>query len=235
MLKPVIVATAVLAIAGSSLVYAQQRYDGPVLTAVRASSIDIVRAPKIWRRIPTPVSLRSRPVSNLRPTRRKTGRHSNKRCAKWLSFASRECKRVKRGSNAQNQTPTTPLERLSRRADNMSKASAALKRIADAGAPLYMSLTDAQKERFTKLARMLRPHHHQLARGCGGQPWRPRRRRQWLRSRWRKPAVNGGDTDGQVRIAAAGRRDDQGRAALISGGRPRIVPTTGAGIARAAG
>ena len=29
MLKPVIVATAVLAIAGSSLVYAQQRYDGP--------------------------------------------------------------------------------------------------------------------------------------------------------------------------------------------------------------
>ena len=48
----------------------------------------------------------------------------------------------------------------------MSKASAALKRIADAGAPLYMSLTDAQKERFTKLARMLRPHHHH------GHGWR---------------------------------------------------------------
>jgi hypothetical protein len=27
------------------------------------------------------------------------------------------------------------------------------------GTPLYQSLNDAQKERFVKLARMLRPHH----------------------------------------------------------------------------
>jgi hypothetical protein len=44
----------------------------------------------------------------------------------------------------------------------MAKASAILKRIAETGQPLYMSLNDAQKERFQKLARMLRPHHHHM-------------------------------------------------------------------------
>ncbi len=48
---------------------------------------------------------------------------------------------------------------MTRRADNMAKISAALKRIADADAPLYQSLDDAQKGRFEKLAHMLRPHH----------------------------------------------------------------------------
>jgi hypothetical protein len=42
----------------------------------------------------------------------------------------------------------------------MSKRSVALKQIADAGAPLYQSLNDAQKARFTMLARILRPHQH---------------------------------------------------------------------------
>jgi hypothetical protein len=42
----------------------------------------------------------------------------------------------------------------------MSKRSVALKQVADAGTPLYQSLNDAQKTRFTMLARMLRPHRH---------------------------------------------------------------------------
>ena len=40
----------------------------------------------------------------------------------------------------------------------MTKTSAALKKVAETGAPLYQSLTDAQKERFKTLARVLRPH-----------------------------------------------------------------------------
>ena len=40
----------------------------------------------------------------------------------------------------------------------MAKTGAALKKIADAGTPLYQSLNDDQKNRFTTLARMLRPH-----------------------------------------------------------------------------
>jgi hypothetical protein len=67
--------------------------------------------------------------------------------------AAREARRL-------SPQPTTPFERMTRRADNMAKKSAALKRIADAGTPLYQSLNDAQKERFEKLARMLRPHHY---------------------------------------------------------------------------
>jgi hypothetical protein len=55
----------------------------------------------------------------------------------------------------------------------MAKTSAALKRIADTGAPLYMSLNEGQKERFKKLARMLRPHHHHMhAWNHDGRGWR---------------------------------------------------------------
>jgi hypothetical protein len=48
--------------------------------------------------------------------------------------------------------PTDPFERLQRRADAMSRLSAGLKRLADAGTPLYQSLNEAQKRRFMLLA-----------------------------------------------------------------------------------
>jgi hypothetical protein len=54
--------------------------------------------------------------------------------------------------------PSDPFERLQRRADGMSRLAGALKRLADAGTPLYQSLNDAQKQRFMLLAHMLRPH-----------------------------------------------------------------------------
>jgi hypothetical protein len=73
-------------------------------------------------------------------------------------------------SQEQNPTPTAPFERLARRADTMSKMSAALKRIAEAGTPLYLSLDDAQKERFKILARMLRPHHRHMHAWNKGRP-----------------------------------------------------------------
>lgn len=44
---------------------------------------------------------------------------------------------------------------MTRRADNTDRISAALKRIADAGTPLYRSLDDAQKGCFEKLARIV--------------------------------------------------------------------------------
>jgi hypothetical protein len=59
-----------------------------------------------------------------------------------------------------SQTPPDPIERLQKRADAMATRGAALKRLADAAAPLYQSLDDAQKHRFAVLARMLRPHGH---------------------------------------------------------------------------
>jgi hypothetical protein len=58
-----------------------------------------------------------------------------------------------------DQQASDPVERLRRVADAMSKRGAALKAIADAGAPLYQSLDDAQKNRFRILARFGRHHH----------------------------------------------------------------------------
>jgi hypothetical protein len=43
--------------------------------------------------------------------------------------------RAAREAREQNPSPTSPFERMTRRADNMAKISAALKRIADAGIP----------------------------------------------------------------------------------------------------
>jgi zinc resistance-associated protein len=180
MLKPVVVAAAALVIAGSSLVYAQQRYDGPGADG----------GPRFEHRHRQSVEDMAA-YTDARIAALKAGLELTPDQAKsWPAFEqalrdmaqiriARRQAREAREQQAQNQAPATPFERLSRRADNMVKVSAALKHIADTGAPLYMSLNDAQKERFTKLARMLRPHHHHMhARnegegwGRGGHGWR---------------------------------------------------------------
>jgi zinc resistance-associated protein len=161
MLKPVIVAAAALAIAGSTLVYAQQRYDGPGGDG----------GPRFEHRH-RPSAEDMAAYTDARIAALKAGLELTPDQAKnWPAFeqALREMAQLRlarmqareaRQQQGQNQAQTTPLDRLSRRADNMVKASAALKHIAETGTPLYMSLDDAQKQRFTKLARMLRPHHH---------------------------------------------------------------------------
>jgi zinc resistance-associated protein len=177
MLKPVIAATAVLAIAGSSIVYAQQRFgdhDGFGNGGPRAEhhhhrlSADDMSA-----------------FADARIAALKAGLELTPDQAKnWPAFegalrsmvqlrTQRMQARQAAGNNQsqqQTQTPTSPFDRLGRRADAMGKMSAALKQIADTGAPLYQSLTDQQKARFTMLARMLRPHEHRQA--SNGGNWR---------------------------------------------------------------
>ena len=173
MLKPVIVATAVLALAGSSIVYAQH-WNGPdgeggprfehhhhqlsaedraAFTDARIAALKAGLAltpdqEKNWPAFEQSV----RDMAQLRSQR----------------IAARET------ASQQPQPTTTPFERLSRRADELAKTSAALKRIAEAGEPLYASLNDAQKERFKMLARLLRPHHMHGWRD--GDGWRAERR-----------------------------------------------------------
>jgi zinc resistance-associated protein len=74
--------------------------------------------------------------------------------------------------------PKTPIERLALRADAMTERGAALKKLADASGPLYNSLDDGQKHRFMALAQLAGPraggwrghdgwrHHH---RGPGAE------------------------------------------------------------------
>jgi hypothetical protein len=161
MLKPVIAATAMLAIAGSTFVYAQQggyrgfRDGGPRFEHRHRLSADDVSA-----------------FADARIAALKAGLElTSDQTKNWPAFEAAlrnmvqlRIDRIKARQAAQQQdqaqTPTSPFDRLAKRADAMSKRSVALKQIADAGAPLYQSLDDAQKTRFTMLARMLRPHRH---------------------------------------------------------------------------
>jgi zinc resistance-associated protein len=169
MWKSVVVATAALAIAGSSIVYAQQRYgeDGyrgggghrhhHLSAEDRAAYLDArIAALKAGLEL-TPDQAKNWPAFE-QALREMAKLRAERRAARELG---------------QTQAPNAPLDKLAERADNMAKASTVLKQIAEAGKPLYMSLNDAQKERFQKLARMLRHHHHMHGRvEERGQGWR---------------------------------------------------------------
>ncbi len=182
MLKPVIAATALLAIAGSGFVYAQQGFRGPGFgdRDGRGSYADSQRME--FRHRPSAADVAA--FTDARIAALKAGLELTPDQAKnWPAFeqAVRDMAQLRidriNAREAQNQQQDqqqaqqpqqqgmSPFDRLSRRADNMAKRSAALKKVADAGAPLYQSLDDAQKSRFVVLARMLRPHRP----GFGGR------------------------------------------------------------------
>jgi hypothetical protein len=158
MLKPVIAATALFALAGSSYVYAQQGFGGHGDGGPRAEH---------HHRSPADIAA----FTDARIAALKAGLELTPDQVKnWPPFeqAVRDMvqlriQRIQARQSGDQQPTTSPFDRLSRRADNMSKTSAALKKVADAGAPLYQSLDDAQKGRFMMLARILRPHHHMHA------------------------------------------------------------------------
>lgn len=75
-----------------------------------------------------------------------------------------------------------PVARLRDRADNMAASAAALKKIADAADPLYKTLDEGQKRRLKILTHM----EH----GFGGGGWR---------HRGYERGMDGGDRDGQGR------------------------------------
>ncbi len=157
MLKPVIAATALVALAGTSLVYAQQGFGGRDNAGGDG--------PRFERRhMPSPADIAA--FTDARIAALKAGLELTPDQAKnWPQFeqalrdmAQLRIQRIQARMSGEQQAPTTPFDRLERRADNMAKRSAALKKVADAGAPLYASLNDDQKARFMKLARILRPH-----------------------------------------------------------------------------
>jgi zinc resistance-associated protein len=174
MLKPVIAAAAVVAVAGSSLVYAQQRFGGSdgfgraarIEHRHRVSAADLaaftdarVAALKAGLEL-TPDQQKNWPA--FEQALREVAQLRAQRMEAWQA-------RLQRGGAQQGvatppaSTANGPFDRLARRADAMAKTSAALKKVADAGGPLYQSLTDAQKERFKMLARVLRPHPRRFA------------------------------------------------------------------------
>ena len=147
MKKFAIAAVAVLAIAGSTAVYAQHRHWGyghmrmnpedraayadARIAAVHAGLKLTADQEKLW----APVEASVKEFAKLRIDR-----------ANARMNAPRD--------DASQQKPDDPVARLRDRADNMATTAAAMKKIADAADPLYKTLDDGQKRRLAVLTHM---------------------------------------------------------------------------------
>ena len=162
MRKFTIAAVAVLAIAGSTAVYAQHRhwshshmwmnpedraaFADARIAAVHAGLKLTADQEKLWPAVETAV----REFAKLR-----------------IDRANARMNAPQGDSGAQ--TPDDPVTRLREHADNMAASAAAMKKIADAADPLYKTLDDGQKRRLAVLTHMDRRFG---GRGEGG--WRHR-------------------------------------------------------------
>jgi zinc resistance-associated protein len=175
MWKPLVVAAAALVVAGSSIVYAQQHFAGPDRDGPRfelrhrLSPED--RAAFVDARI---AALKA--GLELTPDQAKNWPDFEKALRDMAQLRAERIAAREAAEQNPDKAPSAPFDRLGQRADNMAKASAALKRIAETGKPLYASLDDAQKGRFQRLAWLLRPHHHHWQmrglEGPEGHGWR---------------------------------------------------------------
>jgi len=142
-----IAAVAVLAIAGSTAVYAQHRHWGygqmrmnpedraayadARIAAVHAGLKLTADQEKLW----PPVEAAVKEFAKLRIDRANARMNAPK-------------------DDSSQQKPDDPVARLRDRADNMATMATALKKIADAADPLYKTLDDGQKRRLAVLTHM---------------------------------------------------------------------------------
>jgi hypothetical protein len=168
MRKFTIAAVAVLAIAGSTAVYAQHRhwsyghmrmnpedraaFADARIAAVHAGLKLTAEQEKLW----PPVETAVREFSKLRIDRANA--------------------RMDAAQGDPAQKPDDPVTRLRERADRMATSAAAMKKIADAADPLYKTLDDGQKRRLAVLTGMdrFRGRH---------EGWRERRMERFERDR----------------------------------------------------
>jgi hypothetical protein len=174
MWKQVFATATVLAIAGSSIVYAQ-RAGGP--GGPDGQGGPGPRGPQAQRYMPTQEDMSA--FADARIAAMKAGLRLNGDQEKnWPAFetAYRELAKQRdermalmrenmrnRGDAPRRQGDVVDF--MTRRADAMSKSAAAYKQFAEAAVPLYKSLDDAQKHRFGILTRILRPKPMMFARG----------------------------------------------------------------------
>jgi len=157
MIKTLIAGATVLALAGGSLVYAQQQPDrGQAAQGMhqqRMSAEDVV-------------AYGDARIAALKAGLKLTAEQEKHWPALEKALKDSAKQRSERyAARASADAPKDPIERLKLQADAMSARGASLKTIADAAAPLYASLDDAQKQRFMRLANLeggrggMRGHH----------------------------------------------------------------------------
>ena len=159
MWKTVLAGTAALAIAGTSLVYAQQGPSGP----------DRMRG---WRPSAEDINaLGDARIAALHAGLKLTAEQEKNWPALEGALRDRAKQRSERFvARASADRPKDPIERLALRADAMTQRGAALKKLAEAAGPLYKSLDEGQKHRFAMLAR-LDGRSYDGARGPHGHRW----------------------------------------------------------------
>src|SRR5262249_49407229 len=121
MLKPVIAATALVAVVGFSLVYAQQRFDGPRSFSDGSPRVDYRHrfgvedvaafADARIAALKAGLALTPDQAKNWPPLE-----------AALRNMVALRIERIKARQAAEQQSPASPFDRLARRADNMSKA-----------------------------------------------------------------------------------------------------------------
>ena len=164
MWKAVLAGTTALAIAGSTVVYAQQqrgnRQDGPR----RGPSIEDMRAFADARL----AGLRAGLALSAEQQQHWPAFEGAARTMQQLRIDRVNTMRQARQDGGMRggaeRRALDPAERMRQQAARMTDTGAALRKLADAMAPLYQSLDDAQKRRFAVLSRMGGPR--------GGQPGR---------------------------------------------------------------
>jgi zinc resistance-associated protein len=141
MWKTVLAGTTALAIAGTSLVYAQQGPSGPDgAQRWRPSAEDITAfGDARIAALHAGLKLTAEQEKNWPAVEGALRDLAKQRSARFAARASAD-------------RPTDPMERLALRAEAMTQSGAALKKLADAAGPLYKSLDEGQKHRFAMLA-----------------------------------------------------------------------------------
>ena len=141
MLKAVLAGTTALAIAGGSLVYAQQQDNaGARHQRWRPSAEDVV-------------AFGDARIAALKAGLKLTAEQEKNWPALEQAMKAAATQRSERfASHASADRPNDPVKRLQAYADQLSSRGATLKSIAEAAGPLYQSLDDSQKRRFALLS-----------------------------------------------------------------------------------
>ncbi len=159
MLKSLLVGATALAIAGSSLVYAQQRGAEAPADAAATQQSPRDRA-QLRPTAEDAAALADARIAGLKAGLKLTPEQEKNWPAVETAIrdlakqrADRMKRRAEQKSERRNAQSADLIERLRGRADAMTEAAASLKRLADASEPLYRSLDDGQKRRLAMLSR----------------------------------------------------------------------------------
>ena len=147
MLKYVLASVVALGIGGTTLVYAQQRGDGPGHFQFRDSMNSQDRAAFLDARIAA-----VRAGLKLTPDQEKNW-PAVETAVRDLVKIRDDQREARRAAGNADQRPD-PVERLRSQADSMGALAAGMKRVAEAADPLYKSLDDGQKRRLAMLTRV---------------------------------------------------------------------------------